>query len=196
MIAAGPLGGLSWPRRTQRLSLRPAQPDDVEQVWAFRGLPEVGSWITARPPDLEQFRRYFVLPERLDTTLVVSLLDAPDQLVGDLMLDVQDAWAQLEVRDRARGTQAELGWAFAPTAGGRGYATEAVAELLAICFGELGIRRVEAACFAANEPSWRLMERLGMRRETHSVRESLHRSGEWMDGFAYALLAEEWRARG
>jgi RimJ/RimL family protein N-acetyltransferase len=36
------------------------------------------------------------------------------------------------------------------------------------------------------------MERLGMRRELHAVRESLHRSGEWLDGFGYALLAEEW----
>ena len=50
-----------------------------------------------------------------------------------------------------------------------------------------------ANCFAANEPSWRLMERLGMRREAHAVRDSLHRSGEWMDGLTYALLAEEWR---
>jgi RimJ/RimL family protein N-acetyltransferase len=35
-----------------------------------------------------------------------------------------------------------------------------------------------------------------MRRESHSVRESLHRRGEWLDGFAYAILAEEWRERG
>jgi hypothetical protein len=31
-----------------------------------------------------------------------------------------------------------------------------------------------------------------MRRETHTVSESLHRSGEWMDGLGYALLADEW----
>ena len=36
------------------------------------------------------------------------------------------------------------------------------------------------------------MERLGMRREIHTVRESLHRSGEWLDGLGYALLADEW----
>jgi RimJ/RimL family protein N-acetyltransferase len=39
------------------------------------------------------------------------------------------------------------------------------------------------------------MERLGMRREEHNVRDSLHRSGEWLDGLGYALLAEEWRTR-
>ncbi len=58
---------------------------------------------------------------------------------------------------------------------------------------ELGLRRVTAGCFAANEASWRLMERVGMRREIHTVRESLHRSGEWLDGMGYALLADEWR---
>ena len=30
-----------------------------------------------------------------------------------------------------------------------------------------------------------------MRRETYNVRESLHRSGEWLDGMVYALLADE-----
>jgi RimJ/RimL family protein N-acetyltransferase len=52
---------------------------------------------------------------------------------------------------------------------------------------------VTANCFAGNEASWRLMERVGMRRELHTVRESLHRSGEWLDGLGYALLADEWR---
>ena len=31
--------------------------------------------------------------------------------------------------------------------------------------------------------------------ETHAVRESLHRSGAWLDGLGYALLADEWRDR-
>lgn len=81
-----------------------------------------------------------------------------------------------------------------PRPTGQGYATEAAAALLRICFEDLGLRRVTAQCFADNVASWRLMEKLGMRRETHTVRESLHRSGAWLDGYAYALLAEEWRA--
>lgn len=32
-----------------------------------------------------------------------------------------------------------------------------------------------------------------MRREAHTVRDSLHRSGRWLDGLRYALLADEWR---
>jgi len=115
-------------------------------------------------------------------------------VIGDIMLRVEDAWAQTEVRPQAEGVQAELGWAMDPAQQGRGYATEAVRAVMAACFAELGLRRVSAGCFAANEPSWRMMERLGMRREEHSRRTALHRSGEWMDGMNYGLLAEEWRS--
>jgi RimJ/RimL family protein N-acetyltransferase len=39
------------------------------------------------------------------------------------------------------------------------------------------------------------MQRAGMRLEIHTLKESLHRSGEWLDGMGYALLAEEWAGR-
>ena len=34
-----------------------------------------------------------------------------------------------------------------------------------------------------------------MRREEHSLRDSLHRTRGWLDGMAYAMLADEWRDR-
>ena len=64
--------------------------------------------------------------------------------------------------------------------------------MLELSFGALGLRRVVAESFAANDPSWKLMERVGMRRESYNRRNGLHRSGEWMDGVVYAMLADEW----
>jgi hypothetical protein len=98
------------------------------------------------------------------------------------MLRRDDAWAQLEVTGQARGAQAELGWVLDPAYTGHGYATEAVRELLRYCFQDLGVHRVTANCFLDNDTSWRLMERVGMRRELHAVRESLHGSGRWRIG--------------
>jgi RimJ/RimL family protein N-acetyltransferase len=180
-----------WPVRTSRLTLRPATADDAAATWQFRRLPEVGRWLTQNTGTLSQYRGQFLDPDSLAKTLVVEL---EGHVIGDLMLEVQDAWAQTEVADRARGTQGELGWVLHPDHTGRGYATEAVRALLDIAFNNLELRRVTAACFAANEASWRLMERLGMRRETYNVRDSLHRSGEWLDGMVYALLADEYRS--
>jgi RimJ/RimL family protein N-acetyltransferase len=113
-------------------------------------------------------------------------------VLGDLMLRVEDAWAQTEVAADATGTQAEQGWVLDPAHTGHGYATEAVRALLTYCFADLGVHRVVANCFLANDKSWRLMERLGMRREGHAVNESLHRSGQWLDTVTYAVLASEW----
>ena len=64
-------------------------------------------------------------------------------------------------------------------------------ELLRLYFEELAVRRVTASCFAANDRSWRLMERVGMRREGNHIQESLHRSGIWLDTYTYALLVAE-----
>ena len=139
--------------------------------------------------DRAEYAEWYASPERLGTRVVV---ERDGVLVGELHLEVKDGWAQVEVTDQAAGTEADIGWVLAPEHQGQGYGTEAVEALLAICFEQLGVRRVTAGCFTANEPSWRLMERLGMRREGHTLRDGLHRDRGWLDGFEYGLLAEEW----
>ena len=62
--------------------------------------------------------------------------------------------------------------------------------MLKVGFEDLGLRRIIAQCDPRNESSWRLMERLGMRREAH-FRECEIFKGEWSDLFVYAMLAEE-----
>ncbi len=181
-----------WPIRTDRLLIRPVTPADAAAVWRYRQLPAVYDWITTAPAHAPAFEAYFVEPHRQAVTLAV---EQDGVVIGDLYLHVEDAWAQTEVIQAAQGVQAEIGWAFDPASGGRGLATEAVAGMLVICFEHLGLRRVIANCFADNTASWRLMERLGMRREASTVADSLHRSGRWLDGYSYALLAEEWRRR-
>lgn len=181
---------VAWPVRTRRLTIRSATTADAEATWQIRRLESVRQWMQPRAMGLDEYRQMFEDPERLAQTLVYELRGV---VIGELMLNIGDGWAQGEVAEQTRGVQAELGWLLNPEHEGNGYATEAVAELIRICFEDLGLRRVTANCFADNEPSWRLMERLGMRREVHAIRDSLHRSGEWLDGLGYALLADEWR---
>ncbi len=187
---ASRLEDVAWPVRTERLTIRPMVEADLEAIWQIRRLDEVGRWMTSASKDHEEFRTRFADPERLSNTLVIELEGV---VIGDLMVAIEDAWSQSEVVAQAHDVQAELGWCLDPQHSGRGYATEAVRALVRLCFEDLGLRRVTANCFADNEASRLLMERLGMRREVHTIRESLHRSGEWLDGMGYALLADEWQ---
>lgn len=186
------LNDLAWPVHSDRLTIRPATPADAEATWRYRKLPSATQWITTAPTNWAEYLAQFEEPERLAKTLVIEH-DA--LLIGDLMVSIEDAWSQSEVTDQARAVQAELGWCLDPAHQGHGYGTEAVAELIRICFESLQLRRVTANCFADNEPSWRLMERIHMRREMYTIRDALHRSGQWLDGLGYALLADEWRFR-
>ena len=192
VVTQAALAELSWPRRTERLLIRPVTLDDIEPTWQFRRLDEVNRWLTAAPSTLEDYRELTSAPERMAISLVIEHEGA---VIGDLMLRIEDAWAQAEVKEQAAGVQAELGWVLDPAYGGRGLASEAVSELIRICFEDLRLRRVTANAFADNDSSVRMMERLGMRREVYTKGESLHRSGEWLDGIGYGLLADEWRER-
>ncbi|GAA2470515.1 GNAT family N-acetyltransferase [Winogradskya humida] len=180
---------LDRPLHTDRLTIRQAKAEDAEATWSFRRLDGVTEWLTSRPAGFDDWRTVFSAPARLATTAVIEL---DNTIIGDLMLRREDAWSQQEVAGQATGTQVELGWVLDPAHTGRGYAAEAAGELIRYCFEDLGVRRIVAVCFYDNEGSWRLMERLGMRREQHGVRDSLHRSGQWLDSLGYAILAEDW----
>ncbi len=70
--------------------------------------------------------------------------------------------------------------------------TEAAFSLLRYSFEELHLHRVIATCQPENIPSYRVMEKLGMRREGF-FRKCIYRGGNtWCDEYFYAMLEEEW----
>lgn len=177
--------------RTDRLTVRPCRPEDATAMFAYRTLPEVAQWLPSRPTDPTAYAERLRDPDFQAFTLMVEL---DGRIIGDLYLAVEDAWAQAEVAEQGKAQQAEIGWAIDPAYAGRGLATEAARGLLRHVFEDLGCHRVVARSFLDNTASTRLMEKLGMRREQVTRRSGLHRSGRWLDGVGYALLADEWRA--
>lgn len=108
------------------------------------------------------------------------------KLIGNIYLSKQDfdTW--------------ELGYAFNAKYHGKGYATEAAKALVEIVFKEKNARRVIARCNPLNVPSWKLLERLGLRREGHLVQNIWFKKDEkgnpiWVDTYEYGILASEWR---
>lgn len=90
--------------------------------------------------------------------------------------------------------QGEMGFGLNLAYAGRGLATKMVNATLRFGFQQLRLHRITAAADVRNERSWRLMERLGMRREAHFVHRTYARD-EWVDDYVYAMLDEEWLAR-
>lgn len=87
----------------------------------------------------------------------------------------------------------ELGFRLHAAYHRRGYTFAACRTLLDFLFEVAGVRKVISSCVADNAPSYRLLEKLGMRREGHLRRHSML-GGVWHDELVYGLFADE-RAR-
>lgn len=80
-------------------------------------------------------------------------------------------------------------WIGAPFAAQR-YMTRGVSALIPFAFDVLRLHRIEAACIPTNQPSIRLLERTGFKREGYA-REYLCINGLWQDHLLYARLRSD-----
>jgi ribosomal-protein-alanine N-acetyltransferase len=110
------------------------------------------------------------------------------------------AWAVAEKRsDRCIGMvnyhhreahdrRLEVGYMLARSHYGRGLMTEAMRALLAHCFAELGVHRVEATIHPDNAASIRLVERLGFRLEGGPLHDYWRVGEGYMSVLIYGLI--------
>jgi RimJ/RimL family protein N-acetyltransferase len=178
------------PLYTDRLILRRFADDDQQALAAYRNDPEVAryqSWEHCTPSEArlliaENKNQPVGVPGEW-INFAIALRDR-DELVGDLALQIKERDAK----------QAVLGFTIARSHQRQGLGSEAVGAVLDYLFASMALHRVTADCDPRNEGSWRLMERLGMRREGHFIR-SLWFKGDWADEYIYAILHDEWKAR-
>jgi RimJ/RimL family protein N-acetyltransferase len=177
--------------RTARLLLRHFTLDDLDAFLAMHGDPEVVRYVPypplTRAQAAERLARVATMTSIDDESQnlrFAAVLPESGEVIGDFSL-----WST--PGDRLTGS---MGFVVDPRFQGKGYASEAAAELLRIGFEEVGLHRITADCDARNAASYRVMERIGMRREAHFVRNAFEK-GEWADELVYAILADEWRAR-
>jgi ribosomal-protein-alanine N-acetyltransferase len=89
----------------------------------------------------------------------------------------------------------EIGWRLAQAYWRRGYATEAARAVLDDAFGRAGLAEVVSMTAVPNEPSQRVMQRLGMHRDPADDFEHPNVApGHWLRHHVlYRITAEEWQ---
>ncbi|GMA38031.1 N-acetyltransferase GCN5 [Mobilicoccus caccae] len=176
--------------RVGSILLREATAADIDTLYSFRTLPEVNRWMLRTSVDPDTFRReWLAVPD--SETEFSCVAEADGELVAIGFLDIEDGMGQPGM---PTGTEAGIGYLVRPEASGRGVASAVARGLVSAAFDHLGIRRVTAGCYADNVASARVLEKVGMRREQHGVQDSWHAELGWVDGYTYAILAEEWAA--
>ena len=88
-------------------------------------------------------------------------------------------------------TRRSWGYSIARPLWGRGLTTEAARAVIDYGFQSMGLARIYSFANIENEGSWRVMEKLGMKREGIMRSNRLVRD-ERVDDVFYAVLREEW----
>ncbi len=70
---------------------------------------------------------------------------------------------------------------------GNGYATEAVKQLVAIAFNQLGIHRVYVKIFEYNVASMRVLEKIGFEKEA-IIKLSVIKEGRIFNEYIYSIM--------
>ncbi|MDQ3863269.1 MAG: GNAT family N-acetyltransferase [Actinomycetota bacterium] len=174
---------------SERLILRRFKDSDITPFLAYRNDPEVAryqAWESCTE------REAIAMIEELEARQpgtpgewfqFAIELKKTGTLIGDCALKAEED-----------GRQAEVGFTLSREYQGKGYAQEAVSCLLDYVFGELGLHRVVAITDQENEPSFTLLERLGMRREGCFTQNAWFK-GRWTSEYLYAVLEDEWSRR-
>lgn len=144
-----------------RLILRPWRAADLEPLFAINGDPDSMRYFPAAMTRSESD----AWAERLQTHFEVHGWGfwAVEERGGAPFVGVVGL---MHIPWEAPFTPAvEIGWRISPNARQRGFATEAARLALDFGFGQAGLREIVAFTVPANVASWRLMDRLGMRRD-------------------------------
>lgn len=178
------LCGVLSDMETERLIIRYFKPDDWLGLFEYLSQESV---VKFEPYEVftEEASRQEAVRRSADTHFRAVCLKDNGKLIGNIYLAKQDfdTW--------------ELGYVFNERYQGRGYASEAARAVVDDAIKQRNARRIIAMCSPLNKPSWKLLERLGMRREGHLLKNIFFKRDDdgcpiWLDTYVYALLADEW----
>ncbi|MBG0785399.1 MAG: GNAT family N-acetyltransferase [Anaerolineaceae bacterium] len=169
---------------TERLIIRRFLPDDWEDLHEYLSQEEV---VKYEPYDVftEEASKQEAIDRAGNDDFCAVCLKDTNKVIGNIYFAKQDfdTW--------------ELGYVFNSRYQGKGYATEASRAVVNDAFTNKKAHRVIASCNVLNTASWKLLERLGMRREGHLLQNVWFKkdgNGQpiWADSYEYGILKEEW----
>ena len=171
---------------TDRLIIRPLTLDDVDDSFEHRGDPEVSRFTPgpisrdeARARIQSQLDKPWTGEEHQKLMLAIELRES-GKLIGELMFKYTDVSSG----------NGEIGYRLNRHYQGKGYAVEAVSRFIRQLFKELALHKIIALCATENTSSWRLMEKLGMRKEGE-LRSHFQLRGQRFDAYSYAILSKD-----
>lgn len=177
---------------TERLALRHWREDDLDLWLAHLNTPEVRAYLGG-VETAEKVAEKFAKLERAWAEDGFSFLAVERREDGELLGTCGIARIDTECAPPELRGAIQIGWQLRADCWGQGYGTEAAAAVLEMAFERFGLEIVYGQTSERNVPSWRLMERVGMRRLADLDYPDPDYPPEDNPTMVYGLAREDWR---
>ncbi|UFU00730.1 GNAT family N-acetyltransferase [Radiobacillus kanasensis] len=173
-------------RETNRLHLVQITSEHVDGYFDIMSRPDVTKYYGMDP--LHEQKQAFKMIESFQTTyenhrgIRWGMLEkGTNRFIGTIGLNNWSTWSK----------RAEIGYELHPVFWRKGYATEAIQNILEYSFLELDLFRMGAVTFPENEASNKLLRKIGFKQEG-VLRGYLFQTNQSHDAFVFSILRPEW----
>lgn len=177
--------------RSKRLALIPCSIDDAADLYKYAKNPDVGPHAGWKPHESVEESRQIIeglfLPSGAWGIHEIESDGLPGPMIGTIALE--------EDRFRPDTKSKEIGYSLAKEAWGRGYMTEAAAEVIRYAFEDLGMEILTICTSPVNKRSQRVAEKNGFTYEGRIRKAYRIYTGELRDSFVFSLTKEEWEQK-
>ncbi len=172
--------------KTDRLTLRKMELEDVNDMYSYASLGEVCRYLLWAPHYnaeatrgyIEMVRRSYRRGEVADWAIS---LDSEKRMIGTVGFSGVDL----------ENNSVELGYVLNPLYWGKGYAREALRRVIEVAFTELGAHRIQLRIMEGNVRSENVALACGFKKEG-SLRDLLFVKGEYRTIHMYSLLSDDY----
>lgn len=166
---------------TEHLIIRNFVKEDLKEVLEYTSDPEVMRYLPESTFTKEDAEEFISKNINEKTEEFAVILKSENKVIGHIIFhpwyEPFKTW--------------EIGWVFNKEYHRKGFASEAASKFLEHGFETLNLHRIIATCDPRNTASYKVMEKIGMRREGRNIK-SVNINNEWLDEYFYAILDEEW----
>jgi len=173
--------------KTKNLDIVHTVLSDLDDMYDYVSDKEVMKYEREDYPTKESYRK--VLTYLVDHKLLYSIrLRNQPKVIGHIFLGKTNP---------AINNEYNLGYILNPAFHSKGYCTEASRAIVDYGFGVLKANRIRAACNPENIPSWKVMEKIGLRKEGLYKKRFFIRNDEqgnpiYTDEVSYGLHISDW----
>ena len=174
--------------RSERLAMIPCSVDDAADLYEYAKNPDVGPHAGWKPHESVEESREIIeglfLPSGAWGIHEIGSVGLPGPMIGTIALEVD--------RFRPDAKSKEIGYSLAKDAWGKGYMTEASAEVIRYAFENLEMEILTICTSPVNKRSQRVAKKNGFTYEGRIRKAYRIYTGELRDSLVFSLTKEEW----